>query len=160
MVCNETESYQWKINSVHIMGNILYDVLVYLYPTHAFNSPDSLVAEPASVTLVQAFLKGCLQLLGAGDDRPNTLAGLLSLQKGQSVPTSDGSVVKHHTWEREGWERNTLGPKEGKKSHFMFKLNLRCSVISSLSIFSRCRLWSFIHSLNICKSFIGCPVVM
>jgi len=46
---------------------------------------------------VQAFLKGCQQLLRAGDDGPNTLTGQLSLQKGHSIPTGDGTVVEHHT---------------------------------------------------------------
>lgn len=63
-----------------------------------FNSPDSLVTEPPSITLVQAFLKGCLQLLRAGNDCSNTLAGLLGLQKGQSVPTRDRPVVEHHSY--------------------------------------------------------------
>ncbi|TNN79901.1 hypothetical protein EYF80_009938 [Liparis tanakae] len=47
--------------------------------------PDCLVAEPSGVTLVEAFLEGCLQLQGAGDDRPGALAGLLSLHKGVEV---------------------------------------------------------------------------
>lgn len=93
---------------------ILFPTVLYndksVYPTHSSDSPDSLVTEPAGVTLMQAFLKGCLQLLGAGNDRSNTLAGLLSLQKGQSVPTSDGSVVEDHTWEKRR--------KEGSKKVF------------------------------------------
>lgn len=54
---------------------------------------------------MQAFLKGCVQLLATCDDCPDTLAGLLSLHKGQSVSTGDGSVVENNTWSMERvWE--------------------------------------------------------
>lgn len=74
------------------------DVLVYLQHRHIFSSPGCLVTQPASITLVETSLEGCLKLAGAGHQSPNITAGLLSLQKGQSVATSDGSVVEHHTW--------------------------------------------------------------
>lgn len=69
------------------------------HATQALSLPHGLVAQPASITLVKAFLEGRLQLQGAGDDRSDALAGLLSLHERQSVPTGDGSIVEHHTWE-------------------------------------------------------------
>lgn len=74
------------------------DVLVCLHHPHIFSSPGCLVVQPASITLVETSLKGCLKLAGAGHHSPNIMAGLLSLQKGQSVATSGGSVVEYHTW--------------------------------------------------------------
>lgn len=71
------------------------------------NWPDSLVTQPPGITLVQTFLVGGLQLLGAGDDCPNALACLLSLYKGQGVPAGDGSIVEHQTWEKRRREGKT-----------------------------------------------------
>lgn len=57
-------------------------------------SPDGLVAEPAGVTLVEPFLKGCLELEGGPDHGPDVPAGLLSPREGQGVAAGDGSVVE------------------------------------------------------------------
>lgn len=60
---------------------------------------------------MKAFLKGRLQLLRAGDDSTDIFAGLLSLQEGQRVATSDGSVVEHHTWDMRGMEEKKYRTK-------------------------------------------------
>lgn len=57
-------------------------------------SPDCLVTEPTSVTLVEAFFKSCLELQGTRNHSPDVPTGPLSLHKRQGVPAGDGSVVE------------------------------------------------------------------
>lgn len=59
-------------------------------------SPDSLVSQPAGVTLVEAVLIGGLQLLGCGDDGAVLQAGSLRPVEVQGVARGDGSVVEHN----------------------------------------------------------------
>lgn len=99
--CHDGIPEHWETicNLPHINGtNKFLRIILVSYPS----SPDALVAEPASITLVQTFLKGCLKLLRAGDDGSNVLTRLLSLHEGQSVAACDGPVVEDHTWEMGG----------------------------------------------------------
>lgn len=60
--------------------------------------PDSLVREPAGVTLVEAVIVRGLELLWGRDHSTVLDTGCLGLLKGQSVACRDGPVVKHDTW--------------------------------------------------------------
>lgn len=102
------------------LSNHSFAVLDENKDTVASSSPDSLVAEPASITLVKAFLEGRLQLLRAGDDSTNCFAGLLSLQEGQSVATSDGSVVEHYTCDMRGREEKKYRTKGAQPALFSY----------------------------------------
>lgn len=123
--------------------------------TVASSSPDSLVAEPASITLVKAFLEGRLQLLRAGDDSTDIFAGLLSLQEGQSIATSDWSVVEHHTWDMRGREEKKYRTK-GRLTVSFYGIYFPSSsaYFVQLSLYPHCAFsppgdcWHF-HSLKI-----------
>lgn len=65
-------------------------------------SPDSLVPEPACITVVEPCLVGCLELLRAGDDRTNALTGQLGLHEGEGVAARPSTVVEHHTYRWRG----------------------------------------------------------
>lgn len=59
-------------------------------------SPDSLVGQPAGVTLVKAVLIGGLQLFGCSNDGTVLQAGTLCPVKVQRVARGDGSVMEHN----------------------------------------------------------------
>lgn len=61
-----------------------------------WDSPDSLVGQPAGVTLVEAILVGGLQLLGRGDDGTVLQTGPLCPVEVQGVARRDGSVMEHN----------------------------------------------------------------
>lgn len=66
---------------------------------HGF-SPDSLISQPASITLLVPILVGSLQLLGGSDDSTVLDTGLLCLLEVQGVPCGDYSVVEYDAWKR------------------------------------------------------------
>lgn len=68
-------------------------------------SPDSLVGQPAGVTLVEAVLIGGLQLLWCGDDGAILQAGPLCPVEVQGVACRDGSVMEHDACKRQEGER-------------------------------------------------------
>lgn len=60
--------------------------------------PDSLISQPASITLLVPILVGSLQLLRSSNDSTVLDTGLLCFLKVQGVPCGDCSVVEYDAW--------------------------------------------------------------
>lgn len=73
-------------------------------------SPDSLVSQPASITLLVPILVGSLQLLRGSNDSTVLDAGLLCLLKVQGVPCGDCSVVEYDAWKRQWTSVTSANP--------------------------------------------------
>lgn len=71
-------------------------------------SPDSLVSDPASITLLIAAQIGSIQLLRGGNAGTDGSARLLSLSKSVGVACGTPTVVKHHPC------RETQGEEPGE----------------------------------------------
>lgn len=67
------------------------------FPLHR-SLPDSLISQPASITLLVPILVGSLQLLGSSNDSAVLDTGLLCFLKVQGVPCGDCSVVEYDAW--------------------------------------------------------------
>lgn len=89
-----------------LQGSFPNDVAVSFPSLHGF-SPDSLISQPASITLLVPILVGSLQLLGGSDDSTVLDTGLLCLLKVQGVPCGDCSVVEYDAWKRR-WPSLTI----------------------------------------------------
>lgn len=72
--------------------------LPWLSFPHHCSLPDSLISQPASVTLLVPILVGSLQLLGSSNDGTVLDAGLLCFLEVQGVPCGDCSVVEYDAW--------------------------------------------------------------
>lgn len=75
----------------------LKTLLWLFFPLHC-SLPDSLVRQPASITLLVPILVGSLQLLRSSNDSAVLDTGLLCFLKVQGVPCGDCSVVEHDAW--------------------------------------------------------------
>lgn len=79
-------------------------------------SPDSLISQPASITLLVPILIGSLQLLGGSNDSTVLDTGLLCLLKVQGVPCGDCSVVEYDAWKRQWTSLTVTNPLPSRKS--------------------------------------------
>lgn len=91
-------------------STILQQWLCYKYlPQSGFYPPlpDSLVSQPAGITLLVPILIGSLQLLRGGNDSTVLDTGLLCLLEVQGVPCGYCSVVEHDAWKTQwpSWTR-------------------------------------------------------
>ena len=67
-----------------------------LKPVAPDHSPNSLIWQPACITLLKTIFVGGMQLLWGGDDGPDVQTSLLSHLKIQGVPAGRRPVVKYN----------------------------------------------------------------